>query len=271
MADPNFGLPPEEVPHDWEFKEGADTFARVTKIGRSNQEFLQKLEGETVDGTESDQSWKVVKEMGKESLELRSGTEVDDEIARQEKLKRMRAAGILTTDPDEDKEEGDSDEASDDSSDSDSDEEPAAETPQKNAKDEAEEDENSMLDNDWDTSEWSMQEIESACSTLITECESPSSEKRQQLSIRMLLRLLDRHQEAVAYVEKVSESLLNKAFPAILVDGISEEALNLSHLLAAIAPRFADGFSMLGPIGNICKVRSEEAARTWRRICFNPI
>ncbi|GMH72912.1 hypothetical protein TrST_g2508 [Triparma strigata] len=258
MADPNFGLPPEEVPHDWEFKEGADTFARVTKIGRSNQEFLQKLEGETVDGTGSDQSWKVVKEMGKESLELRSGTEVDDEIARQEKLKRMRAAGILTTDPDEDKEEGDSDEASDDSSDSDSDEEPAAETPQKNAKDEAEEDENSMLDNDWDTSEWSMQEIESACSTLITECESPSSEKRQQLSIRMLLRLLDRHQEAVAYVEKVSESLLNKAFPAILVDGISEEALNLSHLLAAIAPRFADGFSMLGPIGNICKILTQE-------------
>ncbi|GMH76323.1 hypothetical protein TL16_g07037 [Triparma laevis f. inornata] len=169
----------------------------------------------------------------------------------------MRAAGILTTDPDDDKSEKDEDDDSSSDSDSDSDEE-AADTQKKNKKDEAEEDENSMLDNDWDTSEWTMQEIESACSTLITECEAPRSEKRQQLSIRMLLRLLDRHQEAVAYVEKVSESILNKAFPAILVYGISEEALNLSHLLAAIAPRFADVFSMLGPIGNICKILTQE-------------
>lgn len=190
MSDPNFGLPPEEVPHDWELKEGSSTFSRVSKIGRSNQEFLSKLGSNNADTD----GWKVVKEMGKESLELRAGSEVDDEIARQEKLKRMRAAGILTTDPDDDKSEKDEDDDSSSDSDSDSDEE-AADAPKKNKKDEAEEDENSMLDNDWDTSEWTMQEIESACSTLITECEAPRSEKRQQLSIRMLLRLLDRHQE----------------------------------------------------------------------------
>ena len=69
---------------------------------------------------------------------------------------------------------------------------------------ETQEDENNMLDNDWDTSEWSMQEIESACGTLITECEKNSNIKRQELSMRMLLWLLDRHQEAVNYLTKVS-------------------------------------------------------------------
>ena len=107
-------------------------------------------------------------------------------------------------------------------------------------------------------------------------CEQKARKHRSNLlrssplfSIRMLMRLLDRHQEAVSYVEKVAESILNKAFPAILVDGIKPEALNLSHLLAAIAPRFANIFSMLGPIARICKILNNEvdlAARVlqWR-------
>ena len=122
------------------------------------------------------------------SLELRPGQEVDDEIARQEKLKRMRAAGILTTDPEEEEEDSDKEEDGSDSEDSETDSDEDAEadaeskaSPQKGSKAEAEEDENSMLDNDWDTSEWSMQEIESACGTLITECEKRASKKRQEL------------------------------------------------------------------------------------------
>ena len=58
----------------------------------------------------------------------------------------------------------------------------------------------------------------------------------------------------------MSESILNKAFPGILVDGIAQEALNLSHLLAAICPRFADTFSMLGPIKKVCKILTHEMA-----------
>lgn len=36
------------------------------------------------------------------------------------------------------------------------------------------------------------------------------------------------------------------------------EALNLSHLLAALAPRFADSFSLLGPIARVCKILTNE-------------
>lgn len=58
-----------------------------------------------------------------------------------------------------------------------------------------------MLDLDWDTSTWSLNEIESACSTLLTECETAASAKRRGLSMKMLLRLMDRHKSAVRYVE----------------------------------------------------------------------
>ena len=61
--DPNFGLPPEEVPHDWEYAQGSDTFKRVSKIGRSNMDFLEKLEAS--DGGDNTR-WQVVKEIGKE-------------------------------------------------------------------------------------------------------------------------------------------------------------------------------------------------------------
>eukprot|EP00520_Triparma_pacifica_P017703 CAMPEP_0118632080 /NCGR_PEP_ID=MMETSP0785-20121206/248_1 /TAXON_ID=91992 /ORGANISM="Bolidomonas pacifica, Strain CCMP 1866" /LENGTH=1362 /DNA_ID=CAMNT_0006522815 /DNA_START=272 /DNA_END=4358 /DNA_ORIENTATION=- len=250
--DPNFGLPPEEVPHDWEFNIGDDTFKRVVTVGRSNLDFLARMEGETATGGD-DQN-------GKTSLELRDGGEIDEEEARKERAKRLKAAGIKISDEDILSDDDESKKEDSDDSDDDSSVYSASEAPNGpgGAANEEEEDENNMLDNDWDTSEWTMQEIESACQTLVRECELKSSKKRQELSIRMLIRLLDRHQEAVAYIEKVSESLLNKAFPGILVDGIAPEALNLSHCLAALAPRFADSFSLLGPIARVCKILTNE-------------
>ncbi len=269
--DPNFGMPPEEVPHDWEFAQGQDTFARVSKVGRSNIDFLSRMEGDVADAGD-DAKWEVVRAIGEESLEIVPGSVVDDEAKRVERLKRLKANGGIAEgfQEEEDDEKKGSDVEDSDDSDSDSDSDYSAADLDKRTKEEEElEDENNMLDNDWDTSEWTMQEIESACSTLITECETKASKKRQELSIRMLIRLLDRHQEAVSYVNKVSESILNKAFPGILVDGIHPHALNLSHLLAAIAPRFADSFSMLGPIAKVCKILTYEmdlAARVlqWR-------
>ena len=219
--DPNFGLPPEEVPHDWEFNEGHDTFKRVSKVGRSNIDFLRRMEGNAVDGGD-EKKWMLIKDIGKSSLELRDGAEVDKEEARQERLKRLKAAGIETDEVEEVKGDGGSDNddessISDSDSDSDSDDSDGARSDADDGSNAAgsvgqggqisasveDEDANNMLDNDWDTSEWSLQEIESACMTLLTECEKNASKKRQSLSIRMLLRLLDRHQEAVAYIEKV--------------------------------------------------------------------
>jgi hypothetical protein len=193
---------------------------------------LARKEGETTAGGD-DQKWKMISDIGASSLELRDGGEIDEEETRKERAKRLRAAGIKTadehilSDDDKSKNEDDSDDDSSTSSGSSTSSSPGV----GDAANEEEEDENNMLDNDWDTSEWSMQEIESACQTLVRECELKSSKKRQGLSIRMLTRLLDRHQEAVGYIEKISESLLNKAFPGILVDGIGEMRRCITHVI----------------------------------------
>ena len=197
--DYNFGLPPEEVPHDWEFNEGTDAFTRVSKVGASNIQFLERIGAED---TGDDQKWKAVAKLGADHMKITKGTVVDDERKEieREKKARLNNGGDPTSDEEKEANASDSDSDSDSSS---SDEEDATLHPS-DAPTETQEDENNMLDNDWDTSEWSMQEIESACGTLITECEKNSNIKRQELSIRMLLRLLDRHQEAVNYLTKVS-------------------------------------------------------------------
>ena len=51
----------------------------------------------------------------------------------------------------------------------------------------------------------SVHEIESACSTLLEECEMTDIPRRRQLATRMLLRLLDRHTAAMKFVEVALE------------------------------------------------------------------
>jgi len=287
--DPNYGLNPEEVPHDWEYGRGPTVQSRVTSLGRNNQEFLKKVRGEssslrcvyslltlslarslsylkmnsTSDGASS--AGDRVMSLGREKMELVSGGVVDSDL----KKKNLRQDS-----------ESESESESDDSDDSDSDD-PADKSTDLNDADikqgdddnatltteqisekkrlmEKEADSLKLLDNDWDTSGWTLPEIESATSTLISEIETGGSVKRRELSLKMVGRLLDRHKEAVNYINKVSESILNKALPMNLTNGIHPHALNLSHLLAFIGHRFADEFSVLGPISKICKILTYE-------------
>jgi hypothetical protein len=67
-----------------------------------------------------------------------------------------------------------------------------------------------VLDEDWDTSDWTPPEIEAACETLIAECEDQEDPKRTAQVKRMLIRLIKRHTEAVQFVETAMETLILK-------------------------------------------------------------
>mmetsp|Transcript_9882 Transcript_9882/g.11987 ORF Transcript_9882/g.11987 Transcript_9882/m.11987 type:complete len:184 (+) Transcript_9882:1125-1676(+) len=95
---------------------------------------------------------------------------------------------------------------------------------------------NAILDADYDTSTWSVHEIESACNTLMEECESTLVLCRRVLATRMLLRLIDRHDEARRFVEKAFETVVNRGIPAMSY-GISDRTFCVAHLLTAISPR----------------------------------
>ena len=96
------------------------------------------------------------------------------------------------------------------------------------------------MDADWNTDGWSAREIESALNALMREVRlaAPTDEgqKRRAKAQKMFLRLLERHREAVQYVERVLEGLCHRGLPAAVVHMDDAEALNLAPLLAALAP-----------------------------------
>lgn len=94
-----------------------------------------------------------------------------------------------------------------------------------------------MMDMDWDTSLWSLRQIEKGCDVLICECRraerSPAGVRRRDFAQRMLARLIDRHLEARAYMERELENVVKHALPNP-VYGLDDEALNLAPLLASL-------------------------------------
>ena len=112
-----------------------------------------------------------------------------------------------------------------------------------------------MLDIDWDTSGWTINEIESACSTLVTDCENTSSSKpkRRELATKMLVRLMDRHASAAKYVEVALETVVNRGLPTMNF-GIDEKVFNISHLLAALGPRLPDKLSRLNVVPRVIRM-----------------
>ena len=109
--------------------------------------------------------------------------------------------------------------SSDDDSDLDSDDEtpakgPSRDAPEDEAVDAREEQRNIMMDVDWDTTGWSLREVESACAALLAEAKNasadPAGQKRRAAAQKMLVRLLKRHREAVGYVENASDRVGTK-------------------------------------------------------------
>ena len=139
---------------EWE-KELGDTGERTAAIGRTRFEFLEKADMPMPEFDESTGS--LAQTLGQKSLQLVRSTDVG---LRQEDVKALRAAES-DSDDDDDGDGGDSDGGGSDSSGA-------------SAEDD---DDNAILDIDWDTSAWSVNEIESSCATLISDCQNTPSTK----------------------------------------------------------------------------------------------
>ena len=114
---------------------------------------------------------------------------------------------------------------------------------------------NAILDADYDTSTWSVHEIE-VHATLLTECET-TSDPATSARYRMLLRLMDRHHEARKYVEVAFETIVNRGVPTMAY-GISDKTFFVAHLLAAVVSRLADKLSTLNIVPRITKMIARE-------------
>jgi hypothetical protein len=152
-----------KLPEPWEVARGSIA-ERTAAVGRSAIDFRELTQ--QGDGSSNNKAWQKVQSLGAESLQLVMGDEDPLDIGRKSNKTNAKVTGVVDDDVDID------DVASDI---------------------------NAILDADYDTSSWTVHEIESACNTLLEECESTLVLRRRVLATRMLLRLIDRHDEARRY------------------------------------------------------------------------
>ena len=89
-------------------------------------------------------------------------------------------------------------------------------------------------DEDWDTSEWGKEDVESACMALLDEIETATSAKRHRMATMMLVKLVLKHNTAVDYLDGGMESLLEKGL-RMQHHGITLASRNLTLVLSKVA------------------------------------
>ena len=95
-------------------------------------------------------------------------------------------------------------------------------------------DEDLDSDEDWDTSEWGKEDVEQACVALLDEIEQADTPKRHRLATMMLVKLINKHDTAVDYLDGGMESLLEKGL-RMQHHGITLASRNLTLVLAKVA------------------------------------
>jgi len=224
------------LPLDWEVAQG--TIAeRVAKVGRSAIDYRELAQVKDASGDET--AWHKVQSLGAESMKLVMGSA--------DPLKDVTPPDTLQNSTELDKTEN-----------SIADTVNNEESIKPKALNDPSADVSAILDADYDTSGWSVHEIESGCNTLLNECESTPVLRRRVLSTRMLLRLIDRHPEARKFVEVAFETIVQRGIPTMSY-GISERTFCVAHLLAAVTPRLATKLSTLNATPRIVKMVMREA------------
>jgi hypothetical protein len=232
-------LDPRRPADDWELSLGT-VAERTARAGRSSLEFRAKTNQSDVRGDHLGGEWRAVRDLGQDAMKLvMGGPDSLDPVPRV-----GNGGGGFGVGEDEDEEVEDPDEPWSDDSDVEEGDAAAADI-------------NAILDADYDTSTWSVHEIESACNTLLAECETTSVVRRRVLATRMLLRLMDRHHEARKYVEVAFETVVNRGVPTMAY-GISDSTFYVAHLLAAVVSRLADKLSTLNIVPRVVKMLARE-------------
>ncbi|KAE9024143.1 hypothetical protein PF005_g4495 [Phytophthora fragariae] len=132
-----------------------------------------------------------------------------------------------------------------------------------------------LMDQEWDTRAWNATKIQTAVDTLYEEIEHCEEDSRRDLATKMLLRLMEKHEDAVDYVETSLPSLTNKAFRTLSKLTNNTKIFRMARLVAVLAEWFAHVLSSenaaIKSIG--CLLRETElCARIlqhhWRGVLF---
>jgi hypothetical protein len=108
------------------------------------------------------------------------------------------------------------------------------------------------IDLEWDTTTWSTEEIQTGADALVLSFEQHPSMDRKRQAIRMISKLLERHQSAVDHLRKDIESVMNKCINRRLVHGKSAGSLDLLHVLDCCSSRYHAEYCLFNYTGRFC-------------------
>ena len=115
------------------------------------------------------------------------------------------------------------------------------------------------IDLEWDTTTWSTEEIQVGCDALVLSFEQHPSLDRKRQAIRMLSKLLERHNSAVEHLKRDIESIMNKCINRRLINGKSAGALDLLHVLECCSKRYHPEYCLFNYTGRFCDMLLLEA------------
>lgn len=90
------------------------------------------------------------------------------------------------------------------------------------------------IDQEWDTSTWSKEQIEAGCEALVMvfyEDEKKTSLERKERAVQMLQKLLSRHTVAITYLRQSIEMIIGKSVSKLIIQGQTCAILNLLFIL----------------------------------------
>jgi hypothetical protein len=110
---------------------------------------------------------------------------------------------------------------------------------------------------DWETVHWSIDEVEAACGTLLTECYS-SQGHRQATAIEMLLVLTRKHEVAQKWMARSLEAIVNDGLPSLVRGSVDPRIFRICYLIAGLAPSQAGHLGRLNAIPRMIRLMNFE-------------
>ena len=115
------------------------------------------------------------------------------------------------------------------------------------------------IDLEWDTSTWGDAELQAGVDALIGVFETECSQDRREQAVRMLMKLLDRHEVAIKQMRENIQPVMNRAISKRLIGGASAAALNLLYVLHCSKNHYYFELSSASYIGHFFDMMLVEA------------
>eukprot|EP00903_Cladosiphon_okamuranus_P010713 g10125.t1 len=121
---------------------------------------------------------------------------------------------------------------------------------------------------DFDSRNWTMDQLEVSCQTLLEECYASEDRRRRLLSAGMLRKLVEIYPSALRWMQRSLEAVVNDGLPGMIKGILDARVFKLDILLGILAPAMAESMTQLNVVGRILRLMVYKMDTAVRLIVF---